>query len=148
MLADWTRSKWNRSPSFQKLAILRRSREFSPTSLARGRWREMRSEKEQMTAGKEKGTVELQFREVPGEQELGAGGSAKHKDEKKEVFSKVRRSRGRGEAEGGRRVAVLTINMEEPCREAGSLQHRGQRPPRSGTTGDGCLSNTFSPGLR
>lgn len=49
----------------------------------------MRSEKEQMTAGKEKNVVELQFRDIPGEQEH-TPGSAKQKDEKKEVFSKVR----------------------------------------------------------
>ncbi|XP_075887194.1 regulator of nonsense transcripts 3A isoform X3 [Nelusetta ayraudi] len=48
----------------------------------------MRSEKEQMTAGKEKNVVELQFRDIPGEQEH-TPGSAKQKDEKKEVFSKV-----------------------------------------------------------
>lgn len=48
----------------------------------------MRSEKEQMTAGKETKPVELQLRDIPGEQEH-TPGSAKHKEEKKEVFSKV-----------------------------------------------------------
>lgn len=71
------------------LAILQFSRELSLTALSRGRWREMRSEKEQMTAGKETNTVELQLRDIPGEQEH-TPGSAKHKEEKKEVFSKVR----------------------------------------------------------
>lgn len=41
-----------------------------------------------MTAGKETNTVELQLRDFPGEQEH-IPGSAKHKEEKKEVFSKV-----------------------------------------------------------
>lgn len=59
----------------------------------------MRSEKEQMTAGKEAHAVELQLRDIPGEQEH-APGSAKHKEEKKEVFSKVRRGVG-GRGAGG-----------------------------------------------
>lgn len=74
---------------FRTLAILRLSRELSLTAPSRGRWREMRSEKEQMTAGKETNTVELQLRDIPGEQEH-TPGSAKQKEEKKEVFSKVR----------------------------------------------------------
>lgn len=52
----------------------------------------MRSEKDQMTAGKEKTVVELQFRDIPGEQE-NTPGNLKQKEEKKEVFTKV------GEAE-------------------------------------------------
>ncbi|XP_034042602.1 regulator of nonsense transcripts 3A isoform X2 [Thalassophryne amazonica] len=48
----------------------------------------MRSEKEQMTAGKEKSVVEIQFRDVPREHD-NAAASLKHKDDKKEVFTKV-----------------------------------------------------------
>lgn len=48
----------------------------------------MRSEKEQMIVGKEKSVVEIQFREIPGEQE-NACGNTKQKEEKKEVFTKV-----------------------------------------------------------
>lgn len=48
----------------------------------------MRSEKEQMTVGKEKSVIEIQFRDVPGEQE-NASGNTKQKEEKKEVFTKV-----------------------------------------------------------
>lgn len=53
----------------------------------------MRSEKDQMTAGKEKNVVELQFRDIPGEQEH-TPGNTKQKEEKKEVFSKVKGGRG------------------------------------------------------
>ncbi|XP_047456213.1 regulator of nonsense transcripts 3A isoform X1 [Mugil cephalus] len=48
----------------------------------------MRSEKDQMTVGKEKGVVEIQFRDLPRDQE-NAPGNPKQKEEKKEVFSKV-----------------------------------------------------------
>lgn len=56
--------------------------------LTTGRWREMRSEKEQMIVGKEKSVVEIQFRDIPGEQD-NASGNTKQKEEKKEVFTKV-----------------------------------------------------------
>lgn len=52
------------------------------------RWSEMRSEKEQMTVGKEKSVVEIQFRDIPGEQE-NTPNNTKQKEEKKEVFTKV-----------------------------------------------------------
>lgn len=55
---------------------------------ATGRWRAMRSEKEQMTVGKEKSIVEIHFRDIPGDQE-NASGNTKQKEEKKEVFTKV-----------------------------------------------------------
>lgn len=48
----------------------------------------MRSESDQMIVGKEK-SVDLQSRDLPGEQE-NALGNAKQKEEKKEVFTKVR----------------------------------------------------------
>lgn len=48
----------------------------------------MRSEKEPMTVGKEKSVVEIQFRDIPGEQE-NACANAKQKEEKKEIFTKV-----------------------------------------------------------
>ncbi|KAM9342877.1 regulator of nonsense transcripts 3A [Pholidichthys leucotaenia] len=48
----------------------------------------MRSEKDQMTAGKEKSVVEIQFRDIPREQENTIG-NPKQKEEKKEVFTKV-----------------------------------------------------------
>lgn len=48
----------------------------------------MRSEKEQMTVGKEKSVVEIQFRDIPGEQE-NASCNTKPKEEKKEIFTKV-----------------------------------------------------------
>lgn len=50
----------------------------------------MRSEKDQMTVGKEKSVVEIQFRDIPREQE-NAPGNLKQKEEKKEVFTKVGR---------------------------------------------------------
>lgn len=49
----------------------------------------MRSEKDQMTVGKEKSVVEIQFRDLPREQE-NTPGNPKQKEEKKEVFTKVR----------------------------------------------------------
>uniref|UniRef100_A0AAQ5ZNS9 UPF3 domain-containing protein n=1 Tax=Amphiprion ocellaris TaxID=80972 RepID=A0AAQ5ZNS9_AMPOC len=48
----------------------------------------MRSEKDQMTVGKEKSVVEIQFRDIPREQE-NTPGNPKQKEEKKEVFTKV-----------------------------------------------------------
>ncbi|XP_072300986.1 regulator of nonsense transcripts 3A isoform X3 [Eucyclogobius newberryi] len=48
----------------------------------------MRSEKEQMTVAKEKSTVEIQFGDIPWEQD-NTGANAKLKEEKKEVFTKV-----------------------------------------------------------
>ncbi|XP_073329990.1 regulator of nonsense transcripts 3A isoform X1 [Pagrus major] len=48
----------------------------------------MRSEKDQMTVGKEKSVVEIQFRDLPREQE-NTPGNPKQKEEKKEVFTKV-----------------------------------------------------------
>lgn len=85
----------------------------------------MRSEKDQMAVGKEKGVVELQFRDIPREQE---NTPPKQKEEKKEVFTKVgerasatrrivyaERSRHGGGKEGGRRE------------ERRWIQHRGQR---------------------
>uniref|UniRef100_A0A1A8I881 UPF3 regulator of nonsense transcripts homolog A n=1 Tax=Nothobranchius kuhntae TaxID=321403 RepID=A0A1A8I881_NOTKU len=48
----------------------------------------MRSEKDEMTVGKEKCVVEIQFRDLPREQDI-IPGNAKLKEEKKEVFSKV-----------------------------------------------------------
>lgn len=65
----------------------------------------MRSEKDQMTAGKEKIVVELQFRDIPGEQE-NATGNPKQKEEKKEVFTKV------GEPDLLRRVALFTLCLK------------------------------------
>lgn len=53
----------------------------------RRRWGEMRSEKDQMAVDKEK-SVEIQFRDIPREQENTVG-NLKQKEEKKEVFSKV-----------------------------------------------------------
>lgn len=49
----------------------------------------MRSEKDQMTGGREKSVVEIQFRDIPREQE-GNTVNSKQKEEKKEVFTKVR----------------------------------------------------------
>ncbi|XP_034429937.1 regulator of nonsense transcripts 3A [Hippoglossus hippoglossus] len=48
----------------------------------------MRSEKDQMTVGKDKSVVEIQFRDIPRDQENCAGGN-RQKEEKKEVFTKV-----------------------------------------------------------
>lgn len=110
----------------------------------------MRSEKEQMTAGKDTNTVELQLRDIPGEQEPTLG-SAKLKEEKKEVFSKVR-----GSLEAGRRVAAVfplgawRSNMVELWKEVVSVQHRGQRLPGGGGADDlgrlpdSSLSKTMS----
>lgn len=79
-----------------------------------GRWREMRSEKEQITVGKEKSVVEIQFRDIPGEQE-NASGNTKQKEEKKEVFTKVGIECWR------------CRSVKQTWTEVGSLQHRGQR---------------------
>lgn len=49
----------------------------------------MRSDKDQMTAGKEKSIVEIQLKDAPREQE-NVSASAKPREEKKEVFTKVR----------------------------------------------------------
>ncbi|XP_038140742.1 regulator of nonsense transcripts 3A isoform X1 [Cyprinodon tularosa] len=48
----------------------------------------MRSDKDQLTAGKDKGVVEIHLKDVQGEQE-NAPASAKLKEEKREVFTKV-----------------------------------------------------------
>ncbi|XP_055086801.1 regulator of nonsense transcripts 3A isoform X2 [Periophthalmus magnuspinnatus] len=48
----------------------------------------MRSEKDQMPVAKEKGSVEIQFRDIPSEQD-NTSANAKHKEEKKELFTKV-----------------------------------------------------------
>lgn len=92
----------------------------------------MRSEKEQMTVGQEKSVVEIQFRDLPGEQD-NASGNTKQKEEKKEVFTKVgtERWRCRGEKQTWREA------------EVGSLQHRGQRLARfrrrqRGRVGNSC----------
>lgn len=73
----------------------------------------MRSEKDQMTVAKDKGVVEIQFRDVPREQE-NAPGNPKQKEEKKEVFTKVARR-----AFAMRRIvyAVWKIDMEAALRE-------------------------------
>lgn len=73
----------------------------------------MRSEKEQMIVGKEKSVVEIQFRDIPGEQD-NASGNTKQKEEKKEVFTKVGIECRRCRSE------------KQTWTEAGSLQHRGQ----------------------
>ncbi|XP_058474190.1 regulator of nonsense transcripts 3A isoform X2 [Solea solea] len=71
------------------LAITSQSRENTVTTRAwRRRWGEMRSEKDQMTVGKEKSVVEIQFRDIPREQD-NIPGNLKPKEEKKEVFTKV-----------------------------------------------------------
>uniref|UniRef100_A0AAQ4Q6Z6 UPF3A regulator of nonsense mediated mRNA decay n=1 Tax=Gasterosteus aculeatus aculeatus TaxID=481459 RepID=A0AAQ4Q6Z6_GASAC len=64
------------------------SRAYGDLTRARRRWREMRSEKDQMTAGKEKSAVEIQFSDASREQE-NLPGNLKQKEEKKEVFTKV-----------------------------------------------------------
>uniref|UniRef100_A0A8C6SS38 UPF3A regulator of nonsense mediated mRNA decay n=1 Tax=Neogobius melanostomus TaxID=47308 RepID=A0A8C6SS38_9GOBI len=48
----------------------------------------MRSEKDQMTVSKEKSTVEIQFRDIPREQD-NTSANAKQKEEKREIFTKV-----------------------------------------------------------
>jgi len=81
----------------------------------------MRSEKDQMTVGKEKSVVELQFRDIPTDQE-NTPGNPKPKEEKKEVFTKV----GRQAFAMCRIVdAAWKTDMEETRREV--FQHRGQR---------------------
>lgn len=83
----------------------------------------MRSEKDQMTAGKEKSVAEIQFRDIPREQE-NAPGNLKQKEEKKEVFTKV----GRRALATCRIVyAVWKTDMEAASKERGWFQDRGQR---------------------
>lgn len=87
----------------------------------------MRSEKEQMTAGKEINIVELQLRDTPGEQENHPG-SAKHKEEKKEVFSKVR-----GPGWAACRSSVYTPSEENKYGGAVEVGSLGSAP-RTATT--------------
>lgn len=79
----------------------------------------MRSEKDQMTAGKDKCLVEIQFRDLPREQD-NLPGNNKQKEEKKEVFTKVCSRSCCGS------LSADTTNMETR-REEGAFQHRGQR---------------------
>lgn len=89
----------------------------------------MRSEKEQMIVGKEKSVVEIQFRDIPGEQE-NASGNTKQKEEKKEVFTKVgiecRRCRSEKQTwtGGGLASAPRTVTNKLPltpqCRQVGN----------------------------
>lgn len=87
----------------------------------------MRSEKDQMTVGKEKSVVEIQFRDAPGEQD-NTPGNSKQKEEKKEVFTKV----------GSRAFATCRLVhaacVKQTWREVGSFQHRGQRQEGTGFT--------------
>lgn len=75
----------------------------------------MRSEKDQTTASREKGVVEIRFRDIPREQD-NTPGSLKQKEEKKEVFTKV----------GGRTFAtvftLLITNMEDGFSTADSVE--------------------------
>lgn len=73
----------------------------------------MRSEKDQMTVGKEKGVVEIQFRDIPREQE-NAPGNPKQKEEKKEIFTKVGR---RASARCRIVYAVRRVDMEAASTE-------------------------------
>lgn len=63
-------------------------REFAEFGQRRGRNGDMRSEKEQRTGSRERGSVEIQFRECQREQDNVAV-NPKHKEEKKEIFTKV-----------------------------------------------------------
>lgn len=89
----------------------------------------MRSEKEQMTVGKEKSVVEIQFRDNTGEQE-NASGNTKQKEEKKEVFTKVGIE------------CFLCSSEKQTWTEMGSIQHRGQRQiattPQCRQVGNNC----------
>lgn len=116
--------------SFQTSLSTRDIAEFSRalgglTRVRRGRWREMRSEKDQMTVGKEKCVVEIQFRDIPREQE-NTSGNSKQKEEKKEVFTKVGR---RGFAPLSHCLRCLRGGRRN--RHGGDaqewFQHRGQR---------------------
>ncbi|XP_006639007.2 regulator of nonsense transcripts 3A isoform X2 [Lepisosteus oculatus] len=68
------------------LAVLGRSLASGPVSLA-GEG-EMRSEKEPATGGRARRIVEIQFRDLPRDQDT-VPANLKHKEEKKEVFTKV-----------------------------------------------------------
>ena len=74
----------------------------------------MRSEKDQMTVGKEKNVVEIKFRDIQREQE-NTPGNPKQKEEKKEVFTKV-----------GRRgfVVLFTLRGKQTWRRLGGRWDR------------------------
>ncbi len=99
----------------------------------------MRSEKDQMTVGKEKSVVEIQFRDIPKEQE-NAPGNLKQREEKKEVFTKVG---GRASARCRIVYAVWKTDMEEEEEEEEEEAWRGGgiiSAPRTATAGGRILS--------
>ncbi|XP_046697061.1 regulator of nonsense transcripts 3A isoform X2 [Silurus meridionalis] len=65
-----------------------KSREQLRIPKAKRRNGEMRAEKEPTTGNRERGVVEIQLRDAPREQE-NATANSKHKEEKKEIFTKV-----------------------------------------------------------
>lgn len=96
----------------------------------------MRSEKDQMTVGKEKNVVEIKFRDIPREQE-NTGVNPKQKEEKKEVFTKVRLSRG-----VLRCAALFTLRGEN--RHGGDWEEGGMvSEPRTATRA-GRRSHSFT----
>lgn len=78
----------------------------------------MRSEKDPSSGGREKSVVEIQFRDIPREQD-GVSVNSRLKEEKKEVFTKVKRG-----------VLVLVLAGRSRCAQTWrlrSVQHHGQR---------------------
>lgn len=95
----------------------------------------MRSEKDQMTVGKEKNVVEIKFRDIPREQD-NTGCNPKQKEEKKEVFTKV----------GTRAFAMCPVVYAAwENRHGGGWEEGGMvSAPRTATRGGGGRSHCFS----
>lgn len=85
-------------------------RELADSGQRRGENGAMRAEKEQRTGSRERGSVEIQFRECQREHDNVAV-NPKHKEEKKEIFSKVN---------GANRRTVMMVECAQGWRERDS----------------------------
>ena len=81
----------------------------------------MRSEKEQLSAGRERSVVEIQFRDAR-EQDINPA-HLKHKEDKKEVFTKV----GGPAFPATCRIVYAARKNRHGGGRARAFQHRGQR---------------------
>lgn len=79
----------------------------------------MRAEKEPTTGSRERGVVEIQLRDTQREQDS-ATANSKHKEEKKEIFTKV------GQHTTAY-VSLSVLTLRCPVRDEGRIQHHRQR---------------------